>query len=173
MRPSARRFALGFFGTLLVLPILAAGAFLLGLPAVNGDSRSPAWQSGLFATAVRAAVHHSASATPSPLAPTEATLVAGGKRYLNTCAGCHGGLGMPPRQHVFFTPPPELCRIGTRYSEPEIYWIVKHGIRRTGMSAYGPFLSEEKLWQVAAFVHRLPDLPPAVRSALTQPVALH
>ena len=49
-------------------------------------------------------------------------------------------------------------RTGTQYSQPELYWIVKHGIRMTGMSAYGPFYSEQQLWSLAAFLHDRPVL---------------
>jgi len=42
-----------------------------------------------------------------------------------------------------------------------MHWIIKHGVRRSGMSAYGPFYKEEELWQLAAFVKRIPHLPAA------------
>ena len=82
-------------------------------------------------------------------------LVKGGKVYVEGCQGCHGELEKPfgedhthyPRAHN--SPTPE-----NQYTEPQIYWIVKHGIRMTAMSAYGRFYSEEQLWSIAAFLHR-------------------
>jgi hypothetical protein len=35
-------------------------------------------------------------------------------------------------------------------------------IRMTAMSAYGRFYSEEQLWSIAAFFHRIRTLPPGV-----------
>jgi mono/diheme cytochrome c family protein len=55
---------------------------------------------------------------------------------------------------------PQLPHVGTQYSEPELYWIVKHGVRMTGMSAYGPFYSEKELWSLAAFLRRIDKLSP-------------
>jgi len=57
---------------------------------------------------------------------------------------------------------PQLPQSGTQYSEPELYWIVKHGIRHTAMSAYGPFYSEKQLWAIANFLRRINNLPPGV-----------
>jgi hypothetical protein len=50
---------------------------------------------------------------------------------------------------------PQLPHIGTQHTEPQIYWIVKHGIRMTAMSAYGRFYSEQELWSIAAFIHQI------------------
>jgi mono/diheme cytochrome c family protein len=95
------------------------------------------------------------------------TLVAGGKLYIAGCAGCHGELGKPFREeHDHFPPVPQLPHLGTQYSEPEVYWVVKHGIRMTGMPAYGPFYSEQQLWSLSAFVHQINNLPPDVRAAV-------
>lgn len=83
------------------------------------------------------------------------------------CMGCHGELGksyQEDRDH--FPPVPQLPHKGTSYSEPELYWIVKHGIRMTGMSAYGPFYSEKQLWELAAFLHQINKLPPEVAESL-------
>jgi mono/diheme cytochrome c family protein len=43
-----------------------------------------------------------------------------------------------------------------------VFWIVKHGIRRTGMSAYGPFYSDQQMWDIAAFIQNIRNLPPGV-----------
>ena len=55
-------------------------------------------------------------------------------------------------------PPPQFVHDGTPYSESEIFWITKHGLRRSGMSAYGPFYSDGEIWKLAAFVKRLDHL---------------
>jgi hypothetical protein len=47
--------------------------------------------------------------------------------------------------------------------------ISKHGVRRTGMSAYGPFYKEAEMWQLAAFVKRMRELPAAVADSLALP----
>jgi hypothetical protein len=51
-------------------------------------------------------------------------------------------------------------------SDAELYWIIKHGIKMTGMPAFGPTHEEEKLWSVMAFVRRLPELQTEAYSAM-------
>jgi len=45
------------------------------------------------------------------------------------------------------------------YGERELFWIIKHGIRNTGMPAWGSLLSDEDIHQVAALVKRFDRLP--------------
>jgi mono/diheme cytochrome c family protein len=42
----------------------------------------------------------------------------------------------------------------------ELFWIAKHGIRMTGMPAFGPTHDDRQLWTVVAFVRRLRDMTP-------------
>lgn len=43
-----------------------------------------------------------------------------------------------------------------------MYWIIKHGIRNTAMSAYGPFYSDKQLWALTAFLGEINHLPPGM-----------
>ena len=86
-------------------------------------------------------------------AGNEQAIIAGGKLYMQGCAGCHGELGKPFQEdRANFPPAPQLTSVGTQYSRAEVAWIIKHGIRMTSMSAYGRFYSAEQLSEIAAFV---------------------
>ena len=74
---------------------------------------------------------------PQSYSATEDNLIAGGKIYLNECAGCHGAPGKPNEPDSLNPAGPRLAQIGTTYSEAQIFWVAKHGIRRTGMFANG------------------------------------
>jgi mono/diheme cytochrome c family protein len=89
-------------------------------------------------------------------------MVEGGKLYLNGCAGCHGQPGKPGEDLDHYPPVPQLAQVGTQYSEPEMYWIIKHGICNTAMSAYGPFYSDKEMWALASFLRQIDNLPPRV-----------
>ena len=86
--------------------------------------------------------------------------------YLAGCAGCHGRPGRPARNRITYAPLPEFAHVGTQYSEPELFWVVKHGIRRTGMSAYSSFYSDQQVWQLVEFVRHMDNLPSAVFDAI-------
>jgi mono/diheme cytochrome c family protein len=161
-----RNFVLGFFSALL-LPAAALFLYLRsGGADVHADVPAPPWQQSLMNFAVHASVARAASTEHVPVAHTDDDLVAGGRLYANGCAGCHGALGREPRKHPTFLSPPAFAHFGTRYSEPEVIWIVKHGIRRTGMSAYAASFTDAQLWSLAGFMTHMRDLPVPVREQL-------
>jgi mono/diheme cytochrome c family protein len=93
---------------------------------------------------------------------------AGFNHYDDDCAGCHtppgeqrseGAKGMNPR-------PPKLAEEARELSTAEIFWIVKHGIKMTGMPAWGPTHKDAEIWDIVAFVKKLPDMKPAEYKAM-------
>jgi mono/diheme cytochrome c family protein len=102
----------------------------------------------------------------------EQLLIAGGKLFLNDCVGCHGEPGKPSKfGATFFPPAPQLAQTPTRYSEAQIVWIAKHGVRRSGMGAEGSSYSDSDYWRLAAFIRQATHLPPHVLEAIKQPPA--
>jgi mono/diheme cytochrome c family protein len=110
----------------------------------------------------------SAGRSESGLEPTAGNLIAGGQLYLATCAGCHGRLGTPfgGKGPILYPPIPELPVIGTELSEAQIFWVAKHGVRRSGMFANEAWASDEMLWNVASYVKHMNSLTPAVQAAI-------
>lgn len=164
-----KRFVIGFLTGGLVLVLFGLGYLKLGLADVAADAPAPAWVTRWMFSSVHASIRRTAPAgLKNPRAVDDAALIAGGKLYLNDCVGCHGAPGKPPSDFgaTFYPPAPQLARDGTRYSEAEIYWVAKHGIRRTGMSAQGSSYSDDHLWLLAGFISHITNLPPQVRSAL-------
>ena len=161
------------FGVVFTCVVLAAGGLLylrLGLAAVRADLPPSKFESMVMSSAVHASVRRQAPELPNPVAPTEENLIAGGKFYLEGCAGCHGTPGKPDESSDSLYPPiPQLPAQGTAYSEAQIFWVAKHGIRYSGMFANGNFNSDEKLWTRAAYIKRIKDLPPRVREQLSKP----
>jgi mono/diheme cytochrome c family protein len=58
-----------------------------------------------------------------------------------------------------------------RWRPREVYWITRHGIKMSGMPAWQFRLDEEALWDVAAFVQRLPGLSPQAYAQATAQAA--
>ena len=157
-------------GVVTTLVFLAAGTLLylrMGWAEVRADVPPPRWETSLLSTAVHASVRREAPEMPNPVAPSDQNLIAGGKMYLNECAGCHGTPGKPEEAGDSLYPPiPQLPTAGTEYTEAQVFWVAKHGIRRAGMFANGKWDSDQKLWTIAAFIKRMQTLPPAVKDAL-------
>lgn len=86
----------------------------------------------------------------------------GAQHYDALCVFCHGA---PGREASEFSeglnpPAPELHKVEVQkqYSDAELYWIIKNGIRMTGMPAFGPTHEEKELWAIVAFTRRLPEM---------------
>lgn len=158
------------FGMLAGALALVLGVVLylrLGFAEVRGDLAPGVLESNLMTAAVHASIRREAPELPNPVAPTDENLITGGTMFVNECAGCHGRAGSSEDNgNTLFPPVPQLHKVGTEYTEAQIFWIAKHGIRRTGMFSNGSWHADQELWTVAAYVKRMRELPPAVQTAL-------
>ena len=94
----------------------------------------------------------------------------GFSHFEQMCVMCHGAPGVP-RGAVgkgLRPVPPELADVVPRWSSAELFWIVKHGIKMSGMPAWGITHEDERLWAIVAFLRVLPETSPAEYQALKQ-----
>ncbi len=84
----------------------------------------------------------------------------GFEHYNEMCVVCHGAPGIAKGEvgEGLNPPAPDLAKTAGEWQPQEIYWMVKNGIKMSGMPAFGPTHDEEKLWNITAFVKRLPDM---------------
>jgi mono/diheme cytochrome c family protein len=85
----------------------------------------------------------------------------GAGEYSEMCSGCHLAPGMKRTEisRGLYPRAPELRR-NTDLTPAEQFWIVKHGLKMTGMAAWGVTHDDDLLWDVVAFVRKLPELTP-------------
>lgn len=105
---------------------------------------------------------------PPRLAAEEVRQAAG--NFDKMCVVCHGAPGVERGEYgKGITPtPPDLAKEAAKWSERELFWIVKHGIKFAGMPAFGPTHSDEEIWGLVAFLKRLPQMSPAEYRQLAQ-----
>jgi mono/diheme cytochrome c family protein len=84
----------------------------------------------------------------------------GASDFEEMCATCHGAPGKEPSEiGIGLNPkPPRLEEASLAWSAPEMFWIVKNGIRMTGMPAFGPTHDEDRIWSIVAFARTLPGM---------------
>ena len=84
--------------------------------------------------------------------------------YHEMCRLCHGAPGYLPEEFAtgLYPSPPSMTKgdIQKELSDAEIYWIVKHGIKLTGMPAFGPTHKDETLWGLVALSKEIPKMTP-------------
>lgn len=103
-----------------------------------------------------------------------ALLLAGGPDYNDMCAGCHLKPGKTESDFSIglYPKPPNLASPGHTHGDAEAeakrsFWIIKHGIKASGMAAWGPTHDDERIWAMVAFLQRLPELTPEQYQILT------
>lgn len=94
----------------------------------------------------------------------------GGKIYQTHCLQCHGAPGIAPSGiGMGMQPVPgPLVDASTKWDAGQLYWIVRYGIKMSGMPAWEYRLPEQELWQVVAFVQQMPNMSPADYAAITR-----
>ena len=81
-------------------------------------------------------------------------LILGFEHYHEMCEGCHGAPGVKPMEMTegLYPKPPEFYKSKDMPDEAEAYWIIKNGIKLTGMPAFGPTHDDKKIWAIADFL---------------------
>ena len=151
------------FITGVVLSATCLFAYIrLGFAEVASDATPSQWESRLMRAAVVASVQRRASQLKAPAPVSDDALVEGGRLYVAGCTGCHGEIKRAGIDLSHYPRVPQFAHAPAEYSEAEMFWIVKHGVRMTAMSAYGPFYSDQQMWAIAGFLHRIRNLPPTI-----------
>jgi mono/diheme cytochrome c family protein len=88
-------------------------------------------------------------------------LALGLEHFAAHCAVCHGGPGVPKGDigKGLYPPAPDLAHSSTQLSEAEMFWVIKNGIKMTGMPAWADH-SDEEIWATVAFLKKLPGMTP-------------
>lgn len=80
--------------------------------------------------------------------------------YQQECRTCHGAPGVesPLIGRGMNPTPTRLAVHASDWSDRELYWIIRNGIKMAGMPAFIHGLSDDDIWAATAFARRLPDL---------------
>ena len=107
--------------------------------------------------------------TPPPLDDPK-RILRGASCFSVHCAVCHGAPGVSQGDigKSMQPLPGPLVDAPQRWNAAEIYWITRHGIRMSGMPAWEFRMQDSQLWDIVAFVQRLPHLTPQAYAAATQ-----
>jgi mono/diheme cytochrome c family protein len=98
----------------------------------------------------------------SPSLNDQKLLEAGFPHFNEMCRQCHGAPGYPRAEFAegLYPLPPALASgdVQQELSAAELFWIVKHGIKMTGMPSFGKTHTDEQIWGIIAMVRKLPEM---------------
>jgi mono/diheme cytochrome c family protein len=152
---------LTLIGALAVIGAIAAAIFFFGgyfsVAATEQDPRIVAWT---LEKVREASISHHATDTPPANLGDPTMIQAGAKAFAGRgCVNCHGGPGATwAKFSEGLNPsPPDLKDVAAELQPRELFWIVKNGIKMTGMPSFGAVgVPDAEIWQIAAFVKKLP-----------------
>ena len=147
--------------------VLAVGAAAVGAAVVFGGlydvaSTQEHWQvtHRILEKAMRQSVRLRARDIAEPPLADEAMALRGAGCFRDKCVQCHGAPGVAPGDpgKSMQPIPGPLVDAPRHWRARELYWLTRNGIRMSGMPAWEFRLREDELWELVAFMRRLPAL---------------
>ena len=118
-----------------------------------------------------ASISRHATDTPPVSLDDPAVVQAGAKAFNERgCVTCHGGPGVTWAKfsEALNPSPPDLAEVAKARTPAEIFWVVKHGLKFTGMPGFAAIdVKDDEVWKIAAFVKKLPNVSEADFKAWT------
>jgi mono/diheme cytochrome c family protein len=113
----------------------------------------------LARNARRLAIPASARGMSNPVSRTELGIAEARDHFADHCAICHAndGSGRTQINAGLYPPAPDMREADTQQlSDGELFYIVRNGVRFTGMPGWGG--EDEENWKLVLFIRHLPKL---------------
>ncbi len=148
--------------------VLAAGAFVwLGVYNVAADE--PHWASThRVMDSVRSRSIATRAAGLKPPVLDEKELIRGGAgNYSVMCVSCHLAPGESDTELSLglYPAPPTWSELGA-VDPREAFWVIKHGVKMSGMPAWGMCMDDQYIWGMVALLQQFPRMTAADYAAL-------
>src|SRR5262249_31819933 len=89
----------------------------------------------------------------------QAQVVSGTSHFAEHCSSCHTAPGVEASELAkgMYPRPPILTKAAKQWSDAELFWIIRNGIKMSGMPAW-PDHSNDDIWSIVAFLKKLPAM---------------
>lgn len=147
----------------VVMPVtlVVVGALVIGSGLYNVAADEPHWSlvRGILDVTRERSIAVRASDVQVPVLENAAMARRGAGNYDAMCAGCHLAPGIDESELSvgLYPAPPNLTK-HAHADSAEAFWIIKHGIKATAMPAWGKSMPDEYIWDLVAFLRKLPSL---------------
>jgi cytochrome c553 len=133
--------------------MLIAWLGMIDIRASSGHWRVTNW---FLHWVMRSSVRTAAIGIEVPDLDNPAYLPLAAGHYENACADCHGSpeRSRSPTVLAMLPPPPDLREVAGLWSDAELFEIVRHGVRYTGMPAWPAANRDDEVWAMVAFLRR-------------------
>ena len=165
MKSHTRKLTIGF--VVLIVLALAAGAYVWsGLYNIGADDPHMRATYTLLETLRDRSIEARASQLTVPDLSDPAKITQGAGNYNAMCVGCHLAPGVSETElsKGLYPAPPNLGK--ELIESAHAFWVIKHGIKASGMPAWGKSMDDAFIWNMAAFLQKLPSLDAAQYQAM-------
>jgi mono/diheme cytochrome c family protein len=165
-----------FAGAVTMLLVIAAVAgFILATGRFNVAATAPPdLMDKLAPWALEKAIDRRAREIGDPIARDPGAVARGLSEYREHCLPCHGAPGVDAaefQEGMNPSAPGIDAAVVQNLSDAELFWVIKNGIRMTGMPAFGVNEKDDEIRDIVAFVRHVPQLTDPERQALKAPPA--
>ena len=165
---------LALIGALAIIIVVGAAIFFFGgfynVAATEEDPGIVNW--ALVKVRVASVTRH-AGVTPAVNLDDPAIVQTGARAFAaRGCVNCHGAPGAPWQKFSegLRPDPPDLNEVGPQREPGQLFWVIKNGIKLTGMPSFQLAGVEDKeIWSLVAYVKKLPKVSEAEFKAWSAP----
>jgi len=148
---------------LLILAVIGAGVFIrLGIYNVAADD--PHWSITyrMMQTLRARSISTRADNIKVPALGDEALIRSGAGNFNAMCVSCHLSPGASDTELSLglYPTPPTWSELGT-VDPRESFWVVKHGVKMSGMPAWGKSMDDKYIWGMVALMQQFPKMTAA------------
>jgi mono/diheme cytochrome c family protein len=146
----------------IIIAVGAAVFFFGGFYSVAASEPDPGIVNWALVKVRTASIDHHAHFT-SPVNLDDPEIVRAGARAFSErgCANCHGapGVNWQKFSEGLNPDPPDLKEIAHELEPAQLFWVVKNGIKMTGMPSFGAIgANDNEIWSIVAFVRKVPNV---------------
>ncbi len=161
--------AISFF-----LVLIAGGYIYSGLYPMGADVPHNKLSYFLLETLREKSIEAGSKDIKVPPLNNSELLLSGGADYNDMCSSCHlqPGKMQSDMSLGLYPMPPNLSLSEDNYKESiqsarRQFWVIKHGIKASGMPAWGVTHDDQRIWAMVAFLQKLPNLTPEQYQIIT------
>ncbi len=163
----------------LILLVIFVQSGLYNVSTLSPDPGPLKW---IFSTTSDNSVKHHAQAivvpqevkalsegTASNDSPSDSSMIAEGfDHYNDMCVTCHGAPGIDRSEagQGLYPQPPDLVKSAKELPPQNLFWVIKNGVKSTGMPGFAKTHSDSKIWAMVAFLEKMKNMTPQDYAAM-------
>ncbi len=142
--------------------LIGTGTIYFGLINPGADKPHSAVVYSLIETVRDRAIAVRANDITIPALTDPAMIKQGAGNYAAMCTGCHlaPGIEKTEMSKILYPAPPNLSKLGAP-DPARAFWVIKHGVKASGMAAWGTNMKDEYIWDIVAFLKQFPTMTSA------------